>query len=424
MTVGRKHHTGRPHGASLFLVSAEGRAVQSVLKLFPRKDIAVAMKRVLLASLFLPAVVAVIGWAQNRQPPQPLPALQSPEVNADHRATFRLRAPNAQEVQLAVEGEKPLPMHKDDQGVWSVTTDPLEADFYVYSFVADGVRLIDPSNPLMQPSVFGAESMVHVPGPGSIPWEVNDVPHGILHQHFYKSAVVGDSRDFYVYTPPGYDFRAKRRYPVLCLLHGFGDDAKGWTVTGRANVILDNLIAQGKAVPMIVVMPLGYGVPEILSRDTRGIRDDALRRRNLDGFRQALIREVIPQIENSYRVSKDRDSWAIAGLSMGGGESLMTGLNALDRFAWIGAFSSGGRNGKFETDFPGLDAKANARLHLLWIACGTEDHLIEPNRKFREWLTSKGIRHTDIETLGAHAWTVWRRNLANFVPLLFRKSTN
>lgn len=382
------------------------------------------MKRTPLISLLLFLVVIVSGWAQRPQPPQPLPVLQSPEVNPDNRVTFRFRSPNAKEVLFAREGEKPVPMQKDDQGVWSVTTDPLEPDFYGYSFEADGVGLTDPSNPLMKPNLLHTQSMVHVPGPASLPWEVNDVPHGMIHHHFYRSGVVGDNRDFYVYTPPGYDPRAKQLYPVLCLLHGFSDDARAWTVVGRANVILDNLIAQGKAKPMIVVMPLGYGAPEMVSRGFQAFRDDALRRRNFEKFREGLLKEVIPQVEKDYRLSRDRDSWAIAGLSMGGAESLLTGLNALDHFAWIGAFSSGGLSEEFEADFPGLDSKANAQLHLLWIACGTEDFLIDVNRKLRESLKSRGVRHTDVETPGAHTWMVWRRNLATFTPLLFQRSAH
>ena len=165
---------------------------------------------------------------------------------------------------MTLEGAKPAPMQKDDQGVWSLTTAPLTPDFYGYSFVADGVGLIDPSNPSMKPNLLHTQSQVHVPGPASLPWEIGDVPHGLVHHHFYKSGVVGDERDFYVYTPPGYDPKAKRSYPVLYLLHGFSDDASGWTAVGRANVILDNLIAQGKAKAMMMVMPLGYGAPEIV----------------------------------------------------------------------------------------------------------------------------------------------------------------
>lgn len=358
--------------------------------------------------------------AQQAQPPAPI---ESPQVHADRRVTFRFRAPNAKEVLLSREGAQRIPMQKDDQGVWSVTTEALEPDLYGYSFVADGVSLIDPSNPGMKPNLLSTQSVVHVPGAG-LPWEVANVPRGTVHHHFYKSGVVGDDRDFFVYTPAGYDPAAKKHYPVLYLLHGFSDDASGWTAVGRAHVILDNVIAQGKAKPMIVVMPLGYGAPEIVSRAAGSLRDPNLREKNMSRFRDALFTEVIPEVEKAYRVSKDRNSRAIAGLSMGGAESLYTGLNAVDRFAWIGAFSSGGLGADFDATFPKLDAKANQQLRLLWIACGTDDRLIEANRKFREWLKSKDVKHTTIETPGAHTWMVWRRNLAEFTSLLFQDKTS
>jgi len=362
------------------------------------------------------------------QTPAPPPPIISPEVHSDKTVTFRFRDPNAKEVFLSREGATRVPMQKDESGVWSVTTDALEPDFYGYAFVADGVGLIDPSNYVMKPNLLNPQSEVHVPGPLSLPWEVNDVPRGELQQHFYHSGIIGDDRDYYVYTPPGYDPSAKKLYPVLYLLHGYSDDASGWTAVGRANVILDNLIAQGKAKPMIIVMTLGYGAPEIVSRTGPTLRDPSLRERNYTRFRDALFTEVIPQVEKEYRVSKDRNSRAIAGLSMGGAESLFVGLNALDRFAWVGAFSAGGLSEDFNTTFPGLSSAANSKLQLLWVACGTDDRLIATNRKFREWLKSKDIAHTDIETPGAHTWMVWRRNLATFGSLLFQdsaaKSTN
>jgi enterochelin esterase family protein len=311
-------------------------------------------------------------------------------------------------------------MRKDEAGVWSVTTAPIAPDFYGYAFVADGVRLIDPSNPLLVPNLLTMDSAVHVPGTASLAWELNDVPHGEIHHHFYKSAVAGDDRDYYVYTPPGYDPSAKTTYPVLYLLHGFSDDASGWTAVGRANVILDNLIAQGKAKPMIVVMPLGYGTMEMVRAGWDSWAHEHLRDQNLAKFTEALLTEVMPRVEGEYRIKKDRGARAIAGLSMGGSESLLTGLNHLDKFAWIGAFSAGGIPGDFDKAFPALDAKANQQIRLLWIACGTEDQLITPNRNLRAWLKSKGVQHTDIETPGEHTWMVWRRNLTEFSSLLFR----
>ncbi len=353
-------------------------------------------------------------------PPQPPPRLNTPEVHADNSVTFRFRAPDAQEVKLAREGTEPVAMQKDDQGVWTINTPPLPPDYYGYSFSVDGVRSLDPNNHRLVPNLISPGNFVHVPGPPSLPWELNDVPHGEIHHHFYKSGVAEDERDFYVYTPPGYDPTSNKTYPVLYLLHGYSDDASGWTAVGRANVILDNLIAQGKAKPMIVVMPLGYGTMEIITLGWGAWSHTDVRDKNLSNFRQALLTEVMPKVESEYRVTKDRNSRAISGLSMGGSESLLTGLNNLDKFAWIGAFSAGGLPDGFEKDFPGLDAKANDQIHLLWIACGTEDRLIKVNRDLREWLKSKGVQHTVIETPGMHTWMVWRRNLSEFAPLLFR----
>jgi enterochelin esterase family protein len=365
--------------------------------------------------------------ATPANPPQPPP--KSPEVHSDRSVTFRFQAPNAKEVLLFGIVPKPLRLQKDDQGVWTITTDPLEPDYYLYNFVEDGVAVTGISNLDLYFS-----GGVHVPGPSTLPWETNDVPHGIVHHHFYHSAVVGDDRDFYVYTPPGYDPAARQLYPVLYLLHGHNGmpiDALGWTALGgHANVILDNLIAQGKAKPMLIVMPLGYGMADYeswlrgwLAKDvaTRGpASSDPAHYQNFDRFGDALFHEVMPQVERTYRVARDRNSRAIAGFSMGGAESLYVGLKALDRFAWIGAFSAAPLLKDFDATFPGLEAQANSQLRLLWIACGTEDALITSNRTLRGWLASKGIRHIDIETPGGHTMMVWRRNLAAFAPLLFQ----
>jgi len=375
-----------------------------------------SMKRIFFTlAVLLRVLMAAAALAQTPPPP-----LISPEVHADKSVTFRFRAPNDKEVAVAIEGmAKPLPMQKDDQGVWSVTTEPLAPDYYGYAIIADGVGLFDPSNYAVKPNFLYRASEVHVPGPASLSWEIGAVPHGEIHHHFYKLGVVGDDRGYFVYTPPGYDARGKRTYPVLYLLHGFSDDASAWTAVGRANAILDNLIAQGKAKPMIIVMPLGYGVPEILAPGSGGLDNLALAERNFDRFREALLTEVLPRVEAEYLVIKDRNSRAIAGLSMGGSESLLTGLNTLDKFGWIGAFSSGGMTEEFDKEFPGLDSKAAGQLHLLWIACGTDDRLLDINRKFRAWLASKNIKHVDIETPGSHTWMVWRRNLTDFASLIF-----
>lgn len=369
--------------------------------------------------------LTVWSMAQDTKPAQTRPEqrderLVTPELHPDNSVTFRFRAPNAHEVKLELEGAQPVAMRKDDNGVWTATTAPLAPDYYGYSFIVDRVRNLDPFNSEIVPNLITPESALHVPGPASLPWELNDVPRGVVHHHFYKSAVAGDERDYYVYTPPGYDPPANKSYPVLYLLHGFSDDASAWTAVGRANVIFDNLIALGKVKPMIVVMPLGYGTMEMVRAGWGAWDHSDLRDKNFRNFQAALLTEVMPRVEKDYKTSNNRDSCAIAGLSMGGSESLLTGLNNLDKFAWIGGFSSGGLPADFASDFPGLDAGSNQRIRLLWIACGTEDHLITANREMRAWLKTKGVQHADVETTGEHTWMVWRRNLAQFAALLFR----
>lgn len=365
-----------------------------------------------LSAIVLFSLVAVAEGAEH---------IVSPEVQADGRVTFRFADPNALKVEVSIEGQAaPTPMQKDESGIWSATVGPLPPDFYGYNFNADGVDLVDPSNTTLKPNLLNLSNEVHIPDP-SLPWEIADVPHGQIHQHFYRSKIAGEDRDYYVYTPPKYDPKKKTEYPVLYLLHGFSDDASGWTAVGRANVILDNLIAQGKAKPMLVVMTLGYGDMEVVRRGWDSWSDKDLAWRNLSRYTEILLGEVIPQVEGEYRVKKDRESRAVAGLSMGGAESLLSGLNHPDQFAWVGAFSSGGiDNRDFATEFPGVDVSINKKLKLLWIACGTEDHLIKINRQFKSWLKDKGVQFTDIETPGMHTWMVWRRNLSTLVPLLFR----
>jgi enterochelin esterase-like enzyme len=349
--------------------------------------------------------------------------LVSPEVHPDGRVTFRCNAPNAKEVVLRCEGVQGGTMQKDDKGVWSVTTEPLPPDVYVYSFLADGLRVLDPGNPVLKYNLFSTENQVHVPGPATLPWEINDVPHGVIHRHHYRSAVIGDERPFLVYTPPGYDPAAPQPYPVLYLLHGYSDAEDTWTTVGRADVILDNLIARGLAKPMVVVMPLAYGNTEVLAGGWAHLRSPGFQSIYQDShakFRDALFREVIPQVEKAYRVSSDRKARAIAGLSMGGTQSLFIGLNAPDQFAWIGAFGPGGMNPDFAAAYPAVGATTNAPLRLLWLACGEQDGLLGINRKLDAWLTEKGVRHSWTQIPGAHSFRTWRPLLVQFTSLLFQ----
>jgi enterochelin esterase-like enzyme len=345
--------------------------------------------------------------------------LVSPEVSPDKRVTFRLKAPNAKEVTLRCEGTKGGAMQKDEKGVWSITTEPMEPDIYAYSFSVDGVKVIDPANPLLKYNLLDTVSQVHVPGPATLAWEINNVPHGVVHRHLYHSSIMGDERPFLVYTPPGYDLTAKQQYPVLYLLHGYSDAEDAWVSVGRANIILDNLIARGQARPMLIVMPLGYGNKEVIANGWAGLRNTAVWQDSIVKFRDVLLKEIIPQVERAYNVQRNWYGRAIAGLSMGGTQSLFIGLNDLDHFAWIGAFSSGGLDADFEKTYPGVNEGINPRLHLLWIACGQQDGLIGINQKLVDWLKAKNVRFTWGPTPGTHSFTVWRRYLAELAPLLF-----
>jgi enterochelin esterase family protein len=366
------------------------------------------------------AVLVAVSASLAQQTQTRIPKVQSPEVQAGGRVAFRYYDPNARQVKVRLEGAKDsFSMQKDAAGIWSYTSEPLAPDLYGYSFDSDGATRLDPVNTAIKPNLLGLSNVVHVAGSQPQPWEERDIPHGTLHHHFYRSGIVGDNRDFFVYTPPGYDPAAATVYPVLYLLHGYSDDASGWSAVGKANLILDSLIADRKARPMIIVMPLGYGAPEILHQ-TNAFQNDDLRERNFKNFRSALIEEVMPAVERTYKVDRSREARAVAGLSMGGAESLLTGLNRLDLFSWVGAFSAGGLGQDIAASFPQLDASANDKLHLLWIACGTEDRLIEPNRKTVEWLKRKGVHVVPVETPGMHTWMVWRRNLIAFAPQLFQ----
>ena len=255
--------------------------------------------------------------------------VRSPEVGADRRVTFRLRAPNAKEAAVTVSGQR-LAMTKDDQGVWSATSDPMAPDIYTYSMSVDGTTISDPSNRQFQTSFGSFQTMFVVPGP--MAWlPATGVPRGAVARHAFHSKIADDDRDFFVYTPPGYDARRSQPYPVLYILHGLGDDAERWVGAGSAHVILDNLIAAGKAVPMVMVSPLGYGTSQ---GPTGGRGQD-----NILGYNRILLDEVMPVVDRAYNVSKDRTERAIAGLSMGGAEALYVGLNNLDKFAWISSFS-------------------------------------------------------------------------------------
>jgi enterochelin esterase-like enzyme len=355
---------------------------------------------------------------------QPPADLRSTEIHQDHSITFSYKDATATNVTLALDGvDKPIPMEKGETGVWTVTTEPLAPEIYGYHFEANGDRRLDPNNPRTTINLVAISNLITVRGATPQPWEDINVPHGIMHRHIYPTSTVlglpDNQSGYFVYTPPGYDEKTKQRYPVLYLLHGWSDSESGWSVVGRANLILDNLLAAGKIKPMVVVMPLGYG--DLAFLRTHDVWDDpAAIDHNTDLFTQALLTEVLPRVESEYRVSKDRNDRAIAGLSMGGLESLEVGLTHTGQFAWIGGFSSAVRNLDYTKVLASLDPRT-ANLRLLWIACGTEDNLITPNRKLVDFLKTKNMPLTQIETPGLHTWLVWRDNLVHFAPLLFQQ---
>jgi enterochelin esterase-like enzyme len=351
-------------------------------------------------------------------PPPGVMTYISPEVHPDGTVTARLRAPNAQAVNLVLEGAV-TPMQKDADGVWSATTAVLAPEIYQYHFAVDGTTTLDPRNPDLAPNFLNVSNYVTVPGSPAQPWEVQSMPHGVLEHRFYTSQVVlglpDNQSDYFVYTPPGYNPKDKRKYPVLYLLHGFSDEANGWSAVGKANFILDSLINSGKAKPMIVVMPLGYGTMAVLKPG----RTPAMSAQNVELYEKALLTEVIPQIESTYHVSKKREDRAIAGLSMGGHETLTIALTHPEMFAWVGTFSAGLHADNI-ANLPNLTPD-KTKFKLLWMACGVDDALLKPNREVIADLKGKGFAVTAIETPGHHQWPVWRDNLTHFAPLLFQK---
>lgn len=359
-----------------------------------------------------PALIAIVflfpfpAAGEDRKRPRPI---ISPTMEGD-RITFLLREPSANEVLLTgqmVEGGIPLERGEDD--VWSVTLEDLEPGVYEYGFVVDGVRMLDPGNPSVKPSRNVRTSILCVEGEN--PHDFLDVPHGTVHQHAYRSGPIDRFREMRVYTPPGYE-TGDESYPLLVLQHGHSDTYAAWTTHGKAHWILDNLISGNQAEPMIIVMLDGHPIPESYgaARSTE----------NTEELRQDLVDEVLPMVEKLYRVGEGREQRAIAGLSMGGLHSLTIGLNELETFAWIGAFSAAiPERNAIESALESAE-NTNEQLNLFWIACGEDDFLLEENREFIETLEEAGIAHEWILTEGDHSWPVWRGYLADFVARLFR----
>ena len=376
-------------------------------------------------------LAAASVWGQPPADSQPAPTnvmgAQYPRFHADNRVTFQLKAPDAQKVQVSVGGRHD--MTKGADGVWSVTTPPLVPGFHYYQLIVDGVSINDPASHAFYGTSKDA-SGIEVPEKGVDYYSCKDVPHGEVRIRPYLSKITGQWRRCFVYTPPDYDATTKALYPVLYLQHGSGEDETGWTFQGRANIILDNLIAAKKAVPMIIVMDNGYA-----SRPGAAAPDAAVAGRGAAGgtsaFEDVIVKDLIPLIDSTYRTIADREHRAMAGLSMGGNQTCQVTMRNLDKFAYIGAFS-GTMNGLSTealdpaTAFNGMfkdGATLNKKVKLFWIGMGTA----EPNPfpaaigAFRAMLDKAGVKHVYFESPGtAHEWLTWRRDLNDFAPRLFR----
>jgi enterochelin esterase-like enzyme len=347
---------------------------------------------------------------------QPPANLVSPELLPDHRATLRIRAPKAAEVTLTADwipANTTEKLTRDDAGVWSVTVGPLEPGIYIYSFTVDGTAVADPVNPRIKLRARTSASLLEIAADPPGLWQPRDVPHGAVEINWEKAkAISGETRAMWIYTPPDYA-KGSARYPVLYLLHGSNDTPAGWTMVGGANFILDNLIAEKQAAPMIVVMPFGHALPFGGARGPRS---------NDQVFEEYLLQDVIPLVEAKYRVAPGRTNRAIAGLSMGGGQSLSIGFNHLDLFSAVGAFSAA-VPADFETRYAETlkhSAETNARLKVLWLGCGKQDSLFPRSQKLADLFEAHQINHTFRAIDGFHTYAVWRQFLAEMAPLLFR----
>jgi len=344
-----------------------------------------------------------------------------PCIFSDLRVLFRVTAPNATKVQIDL--GKLYNMQKDEKGIWAVTTDPQVPGFHYYSLVIDSFKFADPASE----SFYGTgrmSSAIEIPEAGTDFYIIKDVPHGEIRSMNYFSKTIGTWRNVNVYTPPGYDKDAKKNYPVLYIQHGGGEDERGWAVQGKTNTILDNLIAEGKAVPMLVVIANGNVTAP---GGAAGYNDAAM-----TAFKDELAERVIPFIESNYRVKRGVTNRAISGLSMGGGQAFYTGLRNTDLFGNVGVFSTGLFGGIGRQPAAAFDPEAaipgiltnpqsfNNKLKIFYISVGEQDPRIEPTKKLVETFRSKGLKVEFASFPGAHEWQVWRKSLHDFAQRIFK----
>ena len=373
-------------------------------------------------ALFILTCLICMAQGEDSQPAASnVRGAEYPRVHPDLRVTFRLKAADAKVVKLHPAGDglgkQDLDMVRGDDGFWTVTTEPAVPGFHYYWFIVDGAIVNDPASE----TYFGyarQSSGIEIPEKGVDFYLPKDVSHGEVRIRWYLSKITGLWRCAYVYTPPDYDRDARTRYPVLYLQHGAGEDERGWTAQGRANFVLDNLLAERKAKPMIVVMDCGYASKpgEKPSAGRGGGQGRA--------FEDVVINELIPMVDTAYRTLTDREHRGMAGLSMGSGQALQITLRHLEMFSYIGAFSGTIRNFDAKTSYDGVfadPAAFNKRIRLLWFGVGTaEESLLAATRATHQALEQAGIKNVVYESQGtAHEWQTWRRDLREFAMRLF-----
>ena len=373
-----------------------------------------------LATLLMLTLAATAAAQQpGARGPRVQDTLKSPVIGADGQVKFQLYAPKASDVWLRTEGPAPFanqPLARGDSGVWTFSAQP-PADLYIYWYDVDGVPVADPHNNRPRVNMTTVRSLLEVPGANADFFAEKAVPHGDVTAVHYQSKALGIARRMQVYTPPGYA-ASGQRYPVLYLLHGAGDNDEAWQMAGRANFILDNLIARGKAKPMIVVMPAGHtpGAASVGGVSQAGP----------DAFARDFMTDVVPYTEKNFRTLVGRANVAIAGLSMGGQQTLNIGLTNLNKFSQIGVFSSGwfGQDGpaNFARNNQALlaDPTLNDQIRLFWLATGKDDFVLPSTKATLALLDQHRIRYAYEETAGGHTWPNWRAYLNEFAPLLFR----
>jgi enterochelin esterase family protein len=370
-----------------------------------------------------------IYYVSIGQPPRG-PFVISPRVHPDKKVTFSYLAPSAKQVLLGGSqfGAAQVPMTKDSIGIWSVTVGPVNPDIYPYSFVVDGVTVMDPANVNYFPNERFKASLVDIPGDTPLIHSMKDVPHGTVTYEYYPS-VEGSTGSLVVYTPPGYDKAFSKKYPVFYLISGTTDTEETFFKVGRTNLILDNLIAEGKAVPMIIVMPYGNPMARIAEQSGKAKPADLISREGEDAIKRAklfetdLVTKVIPYIEKNYRVIKDRDSRAIGGFSRGGGQTLRTAFGNMNQFSWICCYSAYLSTPEMESSYKSIyenPDKTNRSLKLLWVSVGTEDFLYKPTMEFIDFLKTKNVSHKTLITSGGHTWMNVKTYVSQTVQLLFQ----